>query len=92
MQCGFSVAVCAVVSVYVPGGEEIQGEDGSGNEVEEGDASPHEGASELLVGNDGNLKGPRSGKVSGISDSVAENEESGEDVAGDGGEKQIQDH
>lgn len=61
----------------------------SGDQIENGDTGPHQGAGKFLVPKDGICKiGPQV-EVGGIDDAIAKGEVGGKDVAGQSGEEEI---
>ena len=70
--------------------EQADGENCGRDQVKEGYAGPHEGASELLIAENRKFGSLVRSEIERVNHRVAEGEISGEDVAWDGGEKKIE--
>jgi len=55
----------------------LDGKDYRRDEIEQADASPHQRACQLLIIQDGEVGGTRSGEINGIGDPVSKNQKSG---------------
>ena len=78
-----------IMFVREPWGEELGTENCGGDEIDEGDAGPHQRGGALLIGKDREAKEAGRGKIYRVGDAIGEDEESGEYVAGKSREKKI---